>query len=181
MSGVRTTHQTKQFRRAYRHVIASAVVLCRNACLFQLDLSCWNQCGGCSLRHEAFDLPLFLLQGALLHHSYRSLAVLVHSASARRDTSSSLSFSYPHQTLADMPFKPKIGVKTSSVAHLDLLHPERLTATSFEAAVAAFGNAIMSAGTCDAILLELLEQPLWAEVVLSGELRLGLVRPHTLG
>jgi hypothetical protein len=80
-----------------------------------------------------------------------------------------------------MPFKPKIGVKTSSVAHLDLLHPERLTATSFEAAVAAFGNAIMSASTCDAILLELLEQPLWAEVVLSGELRPGPVRPHAPG
>jgi hypothetical protein len=80
-----------------------------------------------------------------------------------------------------MPFKPKIGVKTSSVAHLDLLCPERLTAASFEAAVAAFGNAIMSAGACDTILFELLEQPLWAEVVLSGELCPDPVRLHTSG
>jgi hypothetical protein len=38
-----------------------------------------------------------------------------------------------------MPAKPNIGVNTASITQLDLFHPERLTAASYEAAVAAFG------------------------------------------
>jgi hypothetical protein len=77
-----------------------------------------------------------------------------------------------------MPAKPNIGVNTASITQLDLFHPERLTAASFEAAVAAFGRAILSAGSCDAVLLDLLSQPLWVEVALSGEGSCGHLRLH---
>jgi hypothetical protein len=71
-----------------------------------------------------------------------------------------------------MPFKGKLQMKTPSVRveHLDLLHPERLTASSFEAAVAAFGNTIVGSGSSlDGILQTLLSGPLHLEIVLSGK------------
>jgi hypothetical protein len=77
-----------------------------------------------------------------------------------------------------MPFKPKIGVSTISISQLDLFHPERLTASSFEAAVAAFGKVISSPGSCDVVLPQLLSQPLWVEVALSGESFCGCPRLH---
>jgi hypothetical protein len=68
-----------------------------------------------------------------------------------------------------MPFKGKLGVKTASIiAQCDLLHPERLTAASFEAAVAAFGKEL-GYNSPQTVLLELLSAPLRVEVVLSGE------------
>jgi hypothetical protein len=78
-----------------------------------------------------------------------------------------------------MPFKGggQSGAKASAITRMDLFHPERLTATSFEAAVAAFGKAVLSRPASEDILRELLSEPHWIEIGLSGEHYSRLMHP----
>lgn len=70
-----------------------------------------------------------------------------------------------------MPYRDNTRNRSHSVSvmHLDIMHPARLTAASFEAAVDALGTVLRKVANAEEVLSTMMGQPMVFEVALSGQ------------